>query len=380
MRLAIYCDFTYRLDAGELYAEVPFAVFLGALGGHCERLTLTGRLDPTPGRHPYRIDGVEFVPLPYYPSGAQLGSVMRALPAGMWRFWRLLGQVDTVWVLGPNPPQAVAFALLAKLRRRRVVLGVRQHLPTLIRHRRRDARTVRAAAVLLEGAFRLLARVVPVVVVGPDLARRYRNSASVHVAIVSLLHESDIVDSDGRDYDSAELRLLSVGRIDPEKNPLLLADVLAQALRQDPRWRLEVCGDGPLRSALGRRLERLGIADRAVLHGHLPLDGGLWDLYRASHALLHVSLTEGVPQVLLEAFAAGLPVVATAVGGVPETVAGRGLVIPPADAPTAATALQRVVADPELRGRLTGRATSYARRHTLHAECDALASFLDGSR
>jgi glycosyltransferase involved in cell wall biosynthesis len=382
MRLAVYCDFTYRVDAGAVYAEVPFALFLRGLARHCERLTVTGRLDPTPGRHPYRMDDVEFAPLPYYASGAQIARVMGTLPAGMRRFWRLLASVDTVWVLGPNPPQALVFAVMAKLRRRRVILGVRQDLPTLIRHRRHDRRTVRVAAVLLDGAFRLLARSSPVVVVGPDLARRYRRSPAVHVALVSLLDESDIVapERPHRDYAAAELRLLSVGRVDPEKNPLLLAEVLAELLRNDSRWRLEVCGDGSLLSALARRLELLGLSPRATLHGHVPLDGGLWDLYRSCHAFVHVSLTEGVPQVLLEAFAAGLPVVATAVGGVPDTVEGRGLLVAPRDALATARALQRLADDSPLRTDLVGHATDYVRRHTLQAECARLASFLHGSR
>jgi glycosyltransferase involved in cell wall biosynthesis len=382
MRLAVYCDFSYRVDAGVVYAEVPFALFLRGLARHCERLTVTGRLDPTPGRHPYRMDDVEFVPLPYYASGAQIGRVMGTLPAGMRRFWRLLASVDTVWVLGPNPPQALVFALMARLRRRHVILGVRQHLPTLIRHRRGDQRIVRAAAALLEGAFRLLARSLPVVVVGADLARRYGNSPAVHVALVSLLDASDIV-APGRhehDYAGPELRMLSVGRVDPEKNPLLLADVLAHAVRDDGRWRLEVCGGGSLLSALARRLEQLGLSDRATLHGHVPLDGGLWDLYQSSHAFVHLSLTEGMPQVVLEAFAAGVPVVATAVGGVPETVAGRGLLIAPRDAPAAALALQRLLDDAALRAELVGHASEFAAHHTLQAECARLASFLDGSR
>jgi glycosyltransferase involved in cell wall biosynthesis len=382
MRLAVYCDFTYRVDAGAVYAEVPFALFLRGLAAYCEQLTVIGRLDPTPGRHPYRMDDVAFAPLPYYASGAQIARVIATLPAGMRRFWRLLAGVDSVWVLGPNPPQALVFALMAKLRRRRVILGVRQDLPTLIHHRRHDQRIVRVAAVLLDSAFRLLARSSPVVVVGPDLAGRYRAAPAVHVAFVSLLDESDIVASErfDRDYAGSELRLLSVGRVDPEKNPLLLAEVLAELLRNDGRWRLEVCGDGSLLSALARRLELLGLSDRATLHGHVPLDGGLWNLYRGSHAFVHVSLTEGVPQVLLEAFAAGLPVVATAVGGVPDTVEDRGLLVAPRDAPATARALQRLVDDTTLRTRLIERATDYVRHHTLQAECARLASFLRGSR
>jgi glycosyltransferase involved in cell wall biosynthesis len=380
MRLAVYCDYSYRVHDGIVYAELPFSVFVRELARRCERLVATGRLDPTPGRYPYVMTGVDYVPLPHYESGAHIGSVLRTIPAGIKRFWRLLDDVDVAWILGPNPPQALLFALMAKLRRRRLVLGVRQDLPQLIRHRHPDKPFVRFAAVALESAFRLLARTAPVVVVGPDLARRYRSAAALHVAYVSLLTERDIVapEDDHRGFDGEELRILSVGRLDPEKNPVLLADVLAAALAADPRWRLDVCGDGSLAAALAQRLQELGVGDRAVMHGYVPIDDGLWHLYRASHMLLHVSLTEGVPQVLLEAFAARLPVVATAVGGVPDVVEGRGLLVAPADAAAAARALGELAGDADLRTRLVERAVTEVRNHTLEAESTRLASFLAG--
>jgi glycosyltransferase involved in cell wall biosynthesis len=379
MRLAVYCDYSYRVHEGELYAELPFALFLRGLAPYCERLVLTGRLDPAPGRYPYLMEGVEYAPLPHYASGAEMRGVMRAMPAGIVRFWRMLDDVDVVWVLGPTP-QALVFALLSTLRRRRLVLGVRQNLPQLTRHRHPGKRHLWLAALILEGAFRLLSQIIPVVVVGPDLARGYRASSGLHIVYVSLLGEGDIVspEDDDRAYDGDELVMLSVGRLDPEKNPLLLADVLAQAVRFDDRWRLEVCGDGSLMTELTQRLEDLGVADRALLHGYVPIDDGLWTLYRRSHALVHISFTEGVPQVLLEAFAARLPVVATSVGGVPELVRGCGLLVPPADASAIVGALQQLVSNAELRAELVDNATARVQEHTLHAECARLAAFLAG--
>ena len=380
VRLAVFCDYSYRVEDGKLYAELPFALFLRQLGDHCKRLLLTGRLDPTPGRFPYLMEGVEYAPLPHYSSGAHLRGVLRAMPAGIASFWRTLADIDVVWVLGPNPPQALVFALLTLLRRRRLVLGVRQNLPQLIRHRHPGKVHLWLAALALEGAFRLLSRRVPVAVVGPDLALRYRKAKALHVVYVSLLGEERILTAaqDDRDYLADELRMLSVGRLDPEKNPLLLADVLARAARSDARWRLDVCGDGTLREALEQRLRELGVEDRALLHGHVPVDGGLWRLYRDAHMLVHVSFTEGVPQVLLEAFAARLPVVATAVGGVPALVDGCGLLVPPNDADAAAAALGELVGDQALRARFVDNASARVREHTLAAECRRLAAFLAG--
>jgi glycosyltransferase involved in cell wall biosynthesis len=380
-RLAVFCDFSYRRDGDLITAELPFSLFLEALARHFRAVTLIGRLDPTGARFDYEMRGIELAPLPHYSSGADLSAVMRALPAAVRRFWAVLARVDVVWVLGPNPPHAIVFALMALARRKRLVLGVRQQLPRLIRHRHPGRPHVWAAAWVLEQMFRLLGRVAGVVVVGPELAREYRHSRSLHTALVSLLADDDIVaaSSDHRDYSAPELRLLSVGRLDPEKNPLLMLDILHDALRTDPRWRLEVCGDGSLAQALRARAAELGLGGRLIVHGHIGFGEPLWELYRSSHALLHVSLTEGMPQVLLEAFAARLPVVATAVGGVPEMADGRGLLIPPRDAAAGAAALQRLLNDPAERARHVEAGVSYVRQHTLTAESARLARFLGGT-
>lgn len=378
MHLGVYCDYSYRIQDGRLYAELPFGLFLEQMARDCERVTLTGRFDATPGRFPYAISGVGFVGLPHYTSGVDPRALARSMPGAVARYWRMLGDVDVAWVLGPTPV-AVLFAVLTLLRGRRLALGVRQDLPRLFAARYPGRPLLRWGAGVLEAAFRLLARRCAVVVVGPDLARRYRRGRAVHNLVISLLREDEIMPAaaDARRYDADELRILSVGRLDPEKNPLLLADILAEAVRRDPRWRMDVCGEGPLAGALEQRLRELGVSDRATLHGLVPVDAGLLDLYRESHALLHVSLTEGVPQVILEAFALRLPVVGTAVGGVPDLVRGAGLLIEPADATAAVDALQRLAGDGELRARLVAGGIQRARIHSLEAESARLVSFLE---
>jgi glycosyltransferase involved in cell wall biosynthesis len=177
-----------------------------------------------------------------------------------------------------------------------------------------------------------------------------------------------------RRYDG-EIRILSVGRLEQEKNPLLLADVLSRLHAQDDRFRLVICGEGPLQEELAERLRDLGVADAAEFRGYVPWED-LMEIYRASHVLLHVSWTEGLPQVLYEAFAARLPTVATAVGGVPAAAAGCAELIPPGDADAAVQALLRVVGQPELRRRLTDDAAERVRARTVEAEAARVTSFL----
>jgi glycosyltransferase involved in cell wall biosynthesis len=375
VRVAVYSDFPYQGDANGLSCGEAFVLFACRLAAFADRVVLVGRLDPEPGRRAYPIPPhVGFLALPHYSSLARPAPALRAVVHSLRRFDRLLRDVDAVFLLGPHP-LAIAVALLARRRGRRVVLGVRQDLPRYVRHRAPRRVDLRLAALALDGAWRGLSRRMPTVVVGDDLARRYRGgTAAVRIA-VTLVEDEDIVGLDdalARDWDG-ERRLLSVGRLDPEKNPLLLADVLA-ALDDD--WQLVVCGEGPMAGALAERLAERGVAGRADLRGYVPYDRGLRELYRTSHALLHVSRTEGVPQVLYEAFAAGLPVVGTAVGGVAAAAGEGALLVAPNDAAGAARAVRRLD-DASLRRRLVAAGHRRALAHTAGRECMRLAALLE---
>ena len=381
MRLAVYTDYEYCSDGVRRYGQRAFVVFLEALREHVERLVLVGRFDPRPGRSHYPLhEETELVGLPHYESLSQPWSVARSLIVSLVRFWRLLDEVDTVWVLGPYP-HSVALAALTALRRRRLVLGARQDMPVYVRSRRPDRRWMHRSADLLEAIWRLLARRYPVVVVGPELERKYRDGHARRVlaTAVSLISERDLAIAPdavaARDY-GGELTLLTVGRLDTEKNPLLLAEIMARLRGSEQRWRLLVCGEGPMGPQLQARLAELDLLDRVELLGYVPIDGGLLDLYRTSHAFLHVSWTEGFPQVLVEAFACGLPTVATAVGGVPAAVDGAALLVEPDDAAGAQEALERIAGDSALRGRLIEAGLARAREGTLEAASERVADFL----
>jgi glycosyltransferase involved in cell wall biosynthesis len=239
----------------------------------------------------------------------------------------------------------------------------------------------------MEWTFRAMAKRLPVAVVGPDLGRHYAGSRRLLVLTVSLVADADLVDPGvalARPLGDP-VRVLSVGRLDREKNPLLLADVLARLGGGgdddgpgDRDWQLDVVGDGPMRGELEARLAALGQQDRADLKGYVPIDGGLLELYRGADVFLHVSWTEGLPQVLFEAFAAGLPVVATDVGGVAAAVGDAVLLIPAGDVDAAVAALRRVAGEPELRARLVRAGAALVREHTLEREASALTAFLAG--
>ena len=376
VRLGVYTDYTYSLAGGLPHASRAFALFLDAMSKQLEEVTVIGRLNPGIDAH-YPLGGVGLVPLPNYPSLSHTLPAIRGMLGSLGPFWRALDELDCLWIFGPHP-LAFPFALLARLRRRPVLLGVRQDSVAYMRHRHPNSRVKVALARLMDLGFRMLARRLPVVVVGPAIAATYEHGRRVLEISVSLIHEEDIVSAEvaeTRNY-GGELKALSVGRLEEEKNPLALADVLLALRERDERWRLVVCGEGDLSEALGRRIRELGLSDEADLRGYVPQEQGLRDEYRTAHALVHVSWTEGLPQILYEAFSAGLPVVATDVGGIAPAIGDAALFAPPGDPERTAELVARVGREPELRSRLVRKGLELARRHTTEIETKRVAEFI----
>jgi glycosyltransferase involved in cell wall biosynthesis len=198
------------------------------------------------------------------------------------------------------------------------------------------------------------------------------------------MRESEIVplvDALKKDWTADELRILTVTRLDAEKNVLLLPEILALLRTSDTRWRLTIAGEGVLEQSIRARARELGVEDSLELVGYVPSGPALWQQYRRSHAFLHVSRTEGLPQVLFEAKAAGLPIVATNVGGVSAALGdgAAGLLVPPDDTASAVSALETVRDDPGLRRSLIEAGLGTVRTETMEAQLDRLAQFLLGS-
>jgi glycosyltransferase involved in cell wall biosynthesis len=152
------------------------------------------------------------------------------------------------------------------------------------------------------------------------------------------------------------LRVLTVGRIEREKGHHVLLEALASLKRRNVRVRWTLVGDGSLRLSVWRRAVELGLESEVALLGKVGQDR-IRSCYLDAHVFCLPSLGEGVPVVLMEAMASGLPVVASGIMGIPELVEAGvgGLLVPPGRADALAEAIGILAADPALRRRM-GRA------------------------
>jgi glycosyltransferase involved in cell wall biosynthesis len=149
----------------------------------------------------------------------------------------------------------------------------------------------------------------------------------------------------------------AVGRLAPEKG----MDVLLQAMALLPDTRAEVAGDGPERERLERSAHELGIASLVTFAGWVEAP---WPDHLAPDVLVVPSRREGFGLVAAEALMAGIPVVASAVGGLPEVLehGAAGLLVPPEDPTALAGAIQSVLSDVESTRTRVARGLESARR------------------
>ncbi|MGQ9697851.1 MAG: glycosyltransferase, partial [Armatimonadota bacterium] len=140
----------------------------------------------------------------------------------------------------------------------------------------------------------------------------------------------------------------TVGRLDPLKDHESLLRAFAAVHSAVPKARLVIVGDGPLRDHLRNMAKELGVEDAVYFTG---ARSDVAALLRAFDVFVLSSTHEGLPLALLEAMSAGLPVVATAVGGVPRAVEHgvSGFVCPPGDAETLSSLILHLLEHRELR-------------------------------
>jgi colanic acid/amylovoran biosynthesis glycosyltransferase len=174
-------------------------------------------------------------------------------------------------------------------------------------------------------------------------------------------------------------RLVCVGRLSMEKGHLVLMEAIA-LLKDEPAFEVIVVGDGPLRREIEERATVLGIQDRVYVTGWMSADGVQKEIARCC-AMVLPSFAEGLPVVLMEAFALERPVIATAIAGIPELVEPgiSGWIVPAGSVDALAAAMRGVLsAAPEQLSRMGRAGAARVReRHDQRREAQKLEALIE---
>ena len=151
------------------------------------------------------------------------------------------------------------------------------------------------------------------------------------------------------------INVLNVGRLSPEKGQLLLVEAFARLLQRQPNLYLQFAGVGPLESRLKEKVDALGIANRVGFLGYVR---DMLPVYGQADLVVQSSVTEGLPNVILEAAYLRIPIVATDVGGTAEVIEHErsGWLIAPRSVVALEQGIERFLKDPKQLAAMAERA------------------------
>jgi glycosyltransferase involved in cell wall biosynthesis len=184
--------------------------------------------------------------------------------------------------------------------------------------------------------------------VSKDILDRRRDVDGIPASKLEISPNGTSIPELDLDGDPRQTVIGSVGRLVKEKDFPTLVEAMSGLVKAGYEWRLEIVGDGPARGEIEDAIRTNNAEDYVSLIG-VDQDVGRW--LRRWSIFASSSIQEGQPIALLEAMAHGLPCVATAVGGVPDTLADglEGIIVPPGDAQALSEALEKLIKNKEFR-------------------------------
>ena len=326
---------------------------------------------PPDGVRDYCIsENVEIVPQPYYASSmAALSCVLGILRA----YWRVCKRSDVLFVRGMLPYVGF-FYLFAWLFGRRPCHWIVGNPMALLKSHSRSGRLKDFLSSVYAWQDRLCTHLGrrltggAFVCNGQELADIYASPRTMAVVSSTIRSDEFFVRKDtcrGR-----QIRILFVGFVRPEKGLEYLIDALP-LLRTERPWRLTVVGPWKgyetYKSRLDNKLAELELSACVHWVGYVSYGTEMWEYLRSHDVFVLPTLSEGTPRVLVEARANSLPIVATRVGGIPTSVTDQydGLLVEPRNPEMIAEAVNRIVADHELRRSLIQHGLESAKRFTV---------------
>jgi phosphatidyl-myo-inositol dimannoside synthase len=378
--LLYHMPFWQTADGALWEAEGSFARYVDSLAPFFDEILLAVPVfdvAPASGSR-VRASNVRLAPLPYFPGPRQFYPRLLSI---YWRLRTWARACDVLHLRVPTPAGVFAYSLGKRLRKPTflLVVGDYQALLPHLPYRGLKRLLFTAYVAFEELALSRMTRGALTFVNGAALrAKHERDGARVFETRTTTLSREDVATRSDT-CTGRRVRLLTVSRIDPRKGLRTLPTAVAALVAGGQDVTIDIVGPtiGQIgdeeRAAIVASARQLGVADRVRLTGAIPLDR-LMQSYRDYDVfVLPTRPGEGIPRVLMEAMAAGLPVITTDVSGIGSLVEHeRNGILIESNPDAVAAAVSRVIHDSGLRQRLIAGGYHTARHHTLEHQAEQM--------
>lgn len=316
------------------------------------------------------IENLQIIPFPLFDSTGLMGKLdfLVKLPGILLRIWQAYPLCD-VWQFRLPGYVGLLGILIHRLchsRRSFIWLGtdwaerIKESGDTWLR---------RWMARVAKGLITWALRDIPTFALG-DLVEKHGCSHPYMHSTVSTIMSLGDFKRETKSGLSSPPRLLFVGRLALEKGLSDLLEALHLGQQQGLLLDLTIVGDGPERGNLEILANQYDLQGQVRFKGYIPAGEKLWKCYTQADMFILPSLSEAQGKVLIEAMAAGLPIIATRVGGIPSIIEHRrtGLLVPPHSPEKIIEEIRNLMRDPVTWGRMAESALAVARFYTIEGQ------------
>jgi glycosyltransferase involved in cell wall biosynthesis len=333
---------------GRVYTSDIFIIFINKLKLNGE-ITALGRLSKQDFSPKHQLRNMGFISLSYYKS---LRSLIKIYPfyilRNLKKIFCFTKDIDLL-LISASGPISVLLIWFMKIQRKKVIIFIRSDIRELIKAKDHNTFMLDIFANWIESSFEKSVKnnsSITAFAFGDDIFNRYSKfSNSVISAASSRFEMSHIISSDELSFnDTSCVNLLYVGRLSKGKGLNLLIETVS--MLKSNRFKLTIIGDGDIKDELVLLVKNLGLNEKIIFKGYIPFGERLFKEYSHYDVLILPSFSEGLPQVILEAMARGVAVVASGVGGIKDLIKDgeNGYMFDPGDKSTLLNILEEILA------------------------------------
>jgi len=321
-KIGLYTEATYSSKFNSIHSSDIFLLFIRQAFPKNE-IHLIGRYfkDNKEGKYKLQPGKEHFSKLSYYKNIAKL---IMQFPYYIFINYQVIKfyikKIDHLLIAVPSP-LSLYLVYLAKKNNKTISIFIRQETVELIRHRYPKSKLPLITALFLEKLLTIFLKRnqnIPVFTFGTMITEKYKKITSNVIPIADTRYSlNDIIsESDIKRIDwQCQIKLIFVGRIEKAKGIENLLETLKRI--KEYNFHLTIVGDGNFKSEYSALTKKLEINNNVSFTGFIPYGENLLSIIKEHDIFILPSLSEGLPQVILEAMACGILVLASNVGGIP---------------------------------------------------------------
>lgn len=360
---------------GQYYTYGGFGSYLNEIRKYFERTILVAHVDE--GKKPpngfYKVDLGKDLSVVHLPPAYHPIKLVFSLPIMFYKSLSVIDQMDIVHARMPDYTGVIG-ACLCKLKRIPVFCQIIDDwfvLANSISPMRSCGLGIIMKLYLYIYDFteRLAAKNTLVFAQGRTAFLKHKHNADVHMTISTAHTKEEVIEPSPR-FKNSTKRILNVGRLNGVKNQALILRVLKALKDEGEDWVFDHIGEGNQRESLEKLTSELGLEKHVNFHGKVAYGDELWKFFDHADVFVLSSRSEGTPKVILEALARGLPVVASSVSGVPDTILNeeRGLLFEDNNASQLFDCLKKMSKDSNLREKCQSQGKEFAFENSIEMQ------------